>query len=218
MKVSVSLLAADPLGIGEGLRRMEAAGVDWVHVDVMDGHFVPNLNFGPGVVSALRKATALPLDVHLMIDNPQRHVEAFARAGADFLTVHWEIDGGAAALIKLLRKIREMGVRPGISLKPATPAEALEPLLPFVDLVLVMTVEPGFGGQKLIRPTLEKLPRLAAMLRAARSSAYLQVDGGIDAETARDAMAAGADVLVMGSALTGAEDPAAVLRTVRAAR
>jgi len=214
IKVSASLLAADPLWLGESLRRMEAAGADWIHVDVMDGHFVPNLCFGTGIVSALRSVTALPLDVHLMIEHPRRHAEAFVRAGADWLTVHQEACDCVPAL---LREIREMGARPGVSLKPSTPAEAAEAFLPLADLVLVMTVEPGFGGQKMIPSTLEKLSSLTEMLRGCGSSALLQVDGGIDAYTARDAVKAGADVLVMGSALVTARDPAVVLRGVRAA-
>lgn len=212
IKVSASLLAADPLRLGDAVRGMEAAGTDWVHVDVMDGHFVPNMHFGPDAVAALRGATALPLDVHLMLDNPERYAVAFARAGADVLTIHQEI---AADVPALLREIRSLGARPGISLKPATSAEAVKPLLHLVDLVLVMTVEPGFGGQKLIPSTLEKVSQIAAMLRNISSRASLQVDGGIDAHTAPAAIQAGADVLVMGSALLRAEDPAAVLRAVR---
>jgi len=215
IKISASLLAADPLWLGQALGSMEAAGVDWIHVDVMDGHFVPNLRFSADAVAALRKATSLPLDVHLMIDNPERHAEAFVRAGADWLTIHQEI---AIDVPALLKQIRALGAHPGISIKPTTPPEALELLLPLVDLALVMTVEPGFGGQKLIPSTLEKVSRISAMLRQIGSTAHLQVDGGIDTHTFRDVVQAGADVLVMGSALLGAVDPAEVLRHVRTAQ
>ncbi|MCL2811307.1 MAG: ribulose-phosphate 3-epimerase [Clostridia bacterium] len=212
IKVSASLLAADPLRLGEALARVEAAGADWLHVDVMDGHFVPNLRFGADEVVALRGATSLPLDVHLMLDNPERHAEAFVRAGADWLTIHQEIKADVPGL---LRQIRALGAHPGISIKPSTPAEVLEPLLPLADLVLVMTVEPGFGGQRLIPSTLEKVSCLAGMLQDIGSNAHLQVDGGIDTFTFREAVQAGADVLVMGSALLGADDPVAVMRHVR---
>ena len=212
-KISASLLAADPLRIAEAVCRMEAAGVDWLHVDVMDGHFVPNLNFGPQVVEALRGQTRLPLDVHLMLDEPERYAEAFVRAGADRLTVHCEI---AADVSALLARIRALGASPGVSLKPGTPVEAVLPLLPLADMVLVMTVEPGFGGQKLIPATLEKLPALREAARRAGKSILLQVDGGIGADNARTLTQAGADVLVMGNALVRARSPECVVRAIRA--
>lgn len=212
IKFSASLLAADPLHIAQNVHRMEAAGVDWLHVDVMDGHFVPNLSFGPAVVAALRGLTKLPLDVHLMLDEPGRYIDVFCKAGADVLTIHQEIDDDLPAL---LRRIRALGVRPGISIKPDTPCEAIEPLLPWADLVLVMTVHPGFGGQSLIEDTLRKLPKLKTMLGKIGRTVYLQVDGGISPETAPRALDAGADVLVMGSALVGAGDPDAVMRQIR---
>lgn len=212
IKFSASLLAADPLHIAKSVRSMETAGVDWLHVDVMDGHFVPNLNFGPAVVAALRAVTKLPLDVHLMLDEPDRYIDVFCKAGADLLTIHQEID---ADLPALLRRIRALGVRPGISIKPDTPCEAIEPLLSLVDLVLVMTVHPGFGGQAMIEDVLNKLPKLKTMLHKIGREAHLQVDGGISPETAPRALAAGADVLVMGSALVGASDPASIMRKIR---
>ncbi len=212
-KVSVSLLAANPLYIGEAVRDMEKAGVDWLHVDVMDGHFVPNLNFGPAIVTALKKETRLPLDVHLMMDNPGEHLDAFIKAGSDLITIHQEIAEDVPALLK---RIRAAGVKPGISVKPDTPVDTVLPLLDLVDMVLVMTVHPGFGGQKMIADALQKLAVLRESAKGLGRELYLQVDGGISADNAHLATEQGANVLVVGSALVGIADPAAALEKMHA--
>ena len=209
IKVSPSILAADPLRLGEEAQRMVDAGCDWLHVDIMDGCFVPNLSYGPSLVKALRGRFSIPLDVHLMIAHPERYVETFIAAGADWLTIHAE---AAADLPALLREIRRLGAHPSVSLKPATPAEAIAEALPLCDMVLVMTVEPGFGGQKFMA---DMMPKIAA-LRELGYRGQIMVDGGINADTAAQAVAAGADALVMGTALLRAEDPAAVVRACRA--
>ncbi|RMF85232.1 MAG: ribulose-phosphate 3-epimerase [Nitrospinota bacterium] len=198
IKIAPSLLSADFARLGEQVREAEAAGADWIHIDVMDGHFVPNLTMGPLVVEALRPITTLPLDVHLMVENPERFVSDFARAGATYLTVHVE---ATPHLHRVVQQIRELGVRPGVTLNPATPLSLLEEILPAVDLVLVMSVNPGFGGQAYIPASTARISRLRCMLDAIASRAELEVDGGISPQTAPFAVAAGATVLVAGSAV-----------------
>ena len=208
--LSPSLLAADPLNLGKEIQRAEAAGAQWLHVDVMDGCFVPNLSsFTYSTVAAMRKATDLTLDVHLMIERPIRYVENFCRAGADYLTIHAEADS-RENIRAALEKIRSLGVRPGIVLKPGTPAEAAEEFLPLVDMVLVMTVEPGFGGQKFMASMMPKVTRLRQLLDKVNPSCHVEVDGGVDKGTYRTCMESGADVLVAGSAFFRSEYPEAL--------
>ena len=210
--IAPSILSADFSRLGEEVRAVTAAGADLIHIDVMDGQFVPNLTLGPCVVSALRPHSALPLDVHLMIATPERLSEAFARAGADILTVHAE---AVTHLHRTLTFIKSLGVRCGVSLVPSTDASALEYVMDVVDLILVMTVNPGFGGQEFIPAQLEKIRRIRAMIDASKRNIALEVDGGINAQTARAAVAAGADVLVAGSAVFNGGDYAANIRSLR---
>jgi ribulose-phosphate 3-epimerase len=203
VKVAPSILAADFSRLAEAVQAAEAAGADYIHVDVMDGHFVPNISIGPPVVRALRRVTRLPLDVHLMISDPMRYVPTFAEAGADGLTVHVE---ATPHLHRVVQQIRELGIRPGVSLNPATPAAAISEAVNDVDLVLVMTVNPGFGGQPFIEHALHKISQVREMLESAGSEAELEVDGGIDAQTAQRVVAAGATVLVVGTAIFGAPE------------
>ncbi len=203
--LSPSVLSASVMHFQDDLDKTKAAGVKWLHVDVMDGTFVPNFSFGYSTVQAMRKATDLVLDVHLMIEKPLRYVEHFCKAGADILTIHVEADTPENTREALL-KIREMGVRPGIVLKPKTPAEALAPYLDLVDLVLVMTVEPGFGGQKFMADMMPKLKQLRTMLDEVNPNCHLEVDGGVDRVTAEICKENGADVLVAGSAFFREED------------
>jgi ribulose-phosphate 3-epimerase len=213
IKIAPSILAADFSHLAEEIGRAEAAGADYIHVDVMDGHFVPNITVGPPVIRCLRNITHVPLDVHLMISDPMQYVPAFAEAGANILTVHIE---ATPHIHRVLERIRELGVRGGISLNPATPACAISEVLEDVDLVLVMTVDPGFGGQKLIGRTLHKVRQVRAMLDETGSDAELEVDGGVDVETAALLTAAGATVLVAGTAIFQApEGVAAAIRAIR---
>ncbi|HXK42497.1 MAG: ribulose-phosphate 3-epimerase [Anaerolineae bacterium] len=201
--IAPSVLAADFSRLGEQVRATEAAGADMIHVDVMDGHFVPNLSVGVPVVAALRRVTRLPLDVHLMIAEPVRYVEDFARAGADILTVHPEAD---VHLHRTLQRIRALGIRAGVALNPGTSEMALRYVLPLTDLVLVMTVNPGFGGQAFLSEMVAKVRAVRQMLNAAGSAALLSVDGGITPLTAPLLITEGADTLVAGSAIFGAPE------------
>ena len=211
-QISPSILAADFARLAEELARIEGAA-DWAHVDVMDNHFVPNLTLGLPVVEALLKTTSLPVDCHLMVEDPDRWAPAYAEAGAGSVTFHVE---AAAAPVRLARSLRAAGARAGMALKPATPVEPYLDLLPELDMLLVMTVEPGFGGQGFLDVVLPKLRRCADALRGRDDlDVWLQVDGGVSAETIERCAEAGADVFVAGSAVYGADDPAAAVRALR---
>ena len=199
IKVSPSILSADFVNLERDIRALSPAGADYVHVDVMDGLFVPNITIGIPVVAAIRRITGLPLDVHLMIDRPIRYVDDFCKAGSDILTVHVEADTEENTLAAL-KRIRENGVRAAISVKPKTPAEAVLPFLPYCDLILVMTVEPGFGGQSFMEDMMPKLRKIRTFIDAQKPDCELEVDGGINEITARICRAHGANVLVAGSA------------------
>jgi ribulose-phosphate 3-epimerase len=200
IKLAPSILAADAARLGEQVTEAEDAGADRIHVDVMDGHFVPNLTFGPVIVKSLRPITRLPLEVHLMIDDPDRFIEAFAEAGASTLIVHQE---GAIHLNRTVQAIKDLGRRAGVAINPATPAVMLQEILPDLDLILVMTVNPGFGGQSFLAGTLPKIRAVRRMIDSLKISCEVEVDGGIDHETARQVVEAGAEVLVAGSSIFG---------------
>ena len=213
--IAPSILAADFANLERDIHDIEQNGGAWVHVDVMDGVFVPNISIGIPVVRSLRKVTKLPLDVHLMITRPIRYAEEFVKAGADILTIHLESDTRDNTLA-CLQKIRSLGCRAGLSLKPGTPAEEARPFLPYCDMILVMTVEPGFGGQKFMADQMPKLRSLREMLRAENPGCLLQVDGGVDAHTCGICKENGAQVLVAGSAYFRAQDRAAFVRLIQA--
>jgi ribulose-phosphate 3-epimerase len=198
IKIAPSILSADFANLGAAVQEAAAGGADYIHVDVMDGHFVPNITIGPLVAAAVHRSTRLPLDVHLMIESPERYLADFAKAGASILTVHVET---CPHLHRTLQQIRELGVKAGVTLNPATPLEAVREALPYVDQVLVMTVNPGFGGQSYIPTMTDKVARLAAMLADLASHAEIEVDGGIDAQTVGAVVRAGARVLVAGTAV-----------------
>jgi len=210
--IAPSILSADGSRLGEEIAAVTAAGGDWIHVDVMDGHFVPNLTLGPGLVGALRKTTALPFDVHLMIEAPERFIDAFAEAGADWLTVHVE---AAAHLHRVVGMIRERGLKAGVSLNPATPLALVEPILSEIDLLLVMTVNPGFGGQTFIEGSLARIRQAREMIDRIAPSVLLEVDGGVTLQNVRAVADAGADVLVAGSAIFGGGDYGKTIGTMK---
>ena len=197
-KIAPSILAADFARLGAQVQEAEAAGADWLHVDIMDGHFVPNISFGPVILEWIRPLTKLPLDVHLMIEQPESYLAAFAKAGADVLTVHVET---CPHLHRSIQQIKELGVKAGVTLNPATPLSSLTEILLDVDLVLIMSVNPGFGGQSYIPASTAKIARLRKMLDDCGSHAELEVDGGVSAATAGQVVGAGATILVAGSAV-----------------
>ena len=210
--IAPSILSADFVRLAEEIAAVEAAGADWLHVDVMDGRFVPNITIGPPVVKAVRKTTKLPLDVHLMIVEPERYVDAFAEAGADTITIHVE---ACTHLHRTLAHIRSLGKRAGVVLNPSTPEESLRYVLEVCDQVLVMSVNPGFGGQSFLREVLPKVRAIRAMIDARGLPVDLEIDGGITPETAPEAIAAGANVLVAGNAVFNKPDYAAAIAALR---
>lgn len=212
-KIAPSILSADFCRLGEEIKAVEAAGADYIHVDVMDGHFVPNITIGPLVVDAVRKITKLPLDVHLMIENPDRYIPDFAAAGADIIVVHAE---ASIHLHRSIQLIKSLGRKAGVSLNPATPLNCLEYVLADLDLVLLMTVNPGFGGQSFIEEAIPKIKALRAMLDKRGLEAELEVDGGVKIDNIARISHAGADVFVAGSAVFGSSDYAATIRALKA--
>ena len=211
-KLSASILSADFGRLAEQIQVAEQAGVDWIHVDIMDGHFVPNLTIGPDVVRAIRKTTSLPLDVHLMIDNPQLYLERFVEAGADWLGIHVEV---TYHLERLLQQIKELGAKATATLNPATPLNCLDYVLQDVDMVLLMTVNPGFSGQKFIPGVLPKVRRLRERIDAEALPVLIEVDGGVQTDTVASLVAAGADVLVSGSGIFGSGDIAGNIQRLK---
>lgn len=212
IKIAPSILSADFGRLAEEIRAVEAAGADLIHIDVMDGHFVPNLTLGPLVVEAIRPVTNLPFDVHLMIENPDAYLEAFAKAGADWLSVHVE---STPHLHRTVSRIKEIGKRAGVVLNPATPLESLDYLLEEIDYVLIMSVNPGFGGQKFIPSALRKVRTLKEMLRARGLEIPIEIDGGVNLTTVAEVVRAGAEILVAGSAIFGTEDYRATIKAFR---
>lgn len=214
VKIAASILSADFGNLLADIKSVEEAGADMLHVDVMDGHFVPNISIGTPVIKSLKGRTSLPLDVHLMIENPEKYVKPFAEAGSDCLTFHVEIRAQAAGVID---EIKKLGVSPGLSLNPGTPALRLEPYLDRIDSILVMTVNPGFGGQELKQEAVNKISELRSKIDSKGLKAEIAVDGGVNAANAGKLISAGADILVAGTAIFGAEDRKKAIRELREA-
>ncbi len=213
MKIAPSILACDFSRLADEIQAVESGGADWIHVDVMDGHFVPNITIGPVITAGARKATDLPLDVHLMIEQPDRYLEAFVNAGADWLTVHAE---ACTHLHRTVQRIRELGARPGVAINPATPLASVTDVVPYIDLLLVLSVNPGFGGQSYITTSTAKVQNARALLDEMGSGAELEVDGGVDPGNVGEIQAAGATVVVAGSAVYGhVEGAGAGVRSIR---
>ena len=214
ISIAPSILSADLCRLGDEVSRVAKAGADWLHVDIMDGHFVPNLSFGPAVVRSLKQTTDLPLDVHLMVTNPLGFIEPFAKAGADLLTVHVESQDDTIATLKA---IQALGVKTGVSIKPDTDPAILAPLTDYIDLVLVMSVYPGFGGQAFLASAPEQIQKVRQLINASNKKIWLEVDGGINAQTAPLAIKAGADALVAGHAIFSSADPELALKQIKQA-
>lgn len=212
VKIAPSILSADFAKLGDEIKDVERGGADYIHVDVMDGHFVPNITIGPLIVEAIRPVTQLPLDVHLMIENPDQYIEAFAKAGADYITVHAE---ASKHLHRTVQLIKSTGVKAGVVINPATPVEVLKHVIEDIDLVLLMSVNPGFGGQKFIPSVLPKIRQVKEMANELNPGLEIEIDGGVNEETARLCIEAGANVLVAGSAVFNKEDRAAAIASLR---
>jgi len=211
-KIAASVLSADFSRLGQEVKAVERAGADVIHVDVMDGHFVPNITIGPLVVAGLKKLTSLPLDTHLMIEEPERYIEAFAQAGSNGITVHAEVCPDLRGMIKRLRKLN---VKPGVVLNPSTPLKTLHPILDQVDLVLLMSVNPGFGGQSFIPSTLKKIKRLRKIVDENRYSLEIEVDGGIKLDNIREVSGAGGDIFVLGTGIFKTKDYRETIRKLK---
>ena len=212
-KIAPSILSADFSRLGEEIAAVEKAGADLIHIDVMDGHFVPNITIGPVVVAALRKTTKLPFDVHLMIENPSNYIETFAKAGSDIITVHTE---ATYHLHRTVAFIKEQGVKAGVSINPATPLAQVEPILPDIDLLLIMTVNPGFGGQKFIDSVLPKIRKARELIDAVAPHVQIEVDGGVNMENIGTIAGAGTDIMVAGAAVFGSGDYAQTIGKMKA--
>jgi ribulose-phosphate 3-epimerase len=210
--IAPSILSADFARLGDEIKAVEAAGADWIHVDVMDGHFVPNITIGPLIVEAVRSVTSLPIDVHLMIENPDNFIPAFAKAGASWISVQIET---SVHLNRSVQLIRECGAKPGVVLNPSTPIQTLEWIIEDVDYVLIMSVNPGFGGQAFITNSLDKIKALRQMIRSKNLNTLIQIDGGVNEKTIADIVTAGADIFVAGSAIFGSNDYQKAIKSFR---